>query len=114
MNDLSALQSVVAASNHEQLIIINNAGVCLEGNSRSVLQETLRVNCLFPAQLIGMFVNRSEAEAELVVVNVSSGDGELSYLHSDIERRISSLETYQVSIFLTFVILVYSLKVYLI
>lgn len=97
-NDLEAIRSVVSAKKYEQLVIINNAGVCLEGNSHSILQETLQVNCLFPARLIETFYNGMDAGKKLVVINVSSGDGELSYLHRDIERRISSLETYQVSI----------------
>lgn len=96
-NDFTALQSIVAASTYQRLIIINNAGVCLEGNTPSILQETLQVNCLFPASLSDAFISRIDAEKELIVVNVSSGDGEISYLHSDIARRITNLETFQVS-----------------
>lgn len=103
-NDSEAIRSVVATKKYGQLVIINNAGVCLEGNSRSILQETLQVNCLFPARLIETCRIGIDAEQKLVVVNVSSGDGELSYLHRDIERRISNLETYQVSITLLLVI----------
>lgn len=96
-NDFAALQSILAANTYQQLIIINNAGVCLEGNTPSILQETVQVNCLFPAFLSEAFIDGIGAEKELIVVNVSSGDGELSYLHSDIERRITKLETFQVS-----------------
>jgi short-subunit dehydrogenase involved in D-alanine esterification of teichoic acids len=96
-NDFAALQSIVAAKTYQRLIVINNAGVCLEGNTRSILQETLQVNCLFPAFLSEAFINRIDAEKELIVINVSSGDGELSYLHSDIQRKIAGLETFQVS-----------------
>ena len=96
-NDFAALQSIVAANTYQRLIIINNAGVCLEGNTPSILQETLQVNCLFPASLSDAFISRIDAEKELIVVNVSSGDGEISYLHSDIARRITNLETFQVS-----------------
>ena len=96
-NDFTALQSIVAASTYQRLIIINNAGVCFEGNTPSILQETLQVNCLFPASLSDAFISRIDAEKELIVVNVSSGDGEISYLHSDIARRITNLETFQVS-----------------
>jgi short-subunit dehydrogenase len=96
VNDFAALQSIVAANTYQRLIIINNAGVCLEGNTASILQETLQVNCLFPAALSDAFISRVDAGKELIVVNVSSGDGELSYLHSDIARRITKLKTYQV------------------
>lgn len=95
-NDFAALQSIFAANTYQRLIIINNAGVCVEGNTPSILQETLQVNCLFPASFSDAFISRIGAEMELVVVNVSSGDGELSYLHSDIERKITGLETFQV------------------
>jgi short-subunit dehydrogenase len=97
LNDFAALESIVAANTYQRLIILNNAGVCLEGNTRSILQETLQVNCLFPASLSEAFFDRMGAGKELIVVNVSSGDGELSYLHSDIERKITGLETFQVS-----------------
>lgn len=91
-----------------RVLLINNAGVCLEGNNLASLKESLNVNCLGPAILTEIFISKYSTMNEmnptienimknqLVVINVSSGEGELAFLHSDIQKKISSIETYKV------------------
>lgn len=86
-----------------KLVLINNAGVCLEGNTRNILQESLDVNCLSPIYLSELLIKEFSSPShlmngdQLTIINISSGDGELVYLHTDIERKISAIKTFQVS-----------------
>lgn len=115
---INTLYSATINDGIERLIIINNAGVCLEGNTLNVLEETLKVNCLSPAFIseyfISYFLSTFSGETcgeiyennlvdklvllkELVIVNISSGDGEVVYLHSDIQKQLNAITTYQVN-----------------
>lgn len=98
-------------------LLINNAGVCIEGGDRAVLADTLKTN-LFGARRIiqalspAMASKRSGAicfhhlakSGELTlwlpfensgcsVINISSGEGELVYLCSALQERLSRVET---------------------
>ena len=107
MNDIksnlqSTFREILADTSLRKLILINNAGVCLEGNSRNILQESLDVNCLSPAficeLLIQEFSNpiRVMNGDQLILINVSSGDGELAYLQTDLAKNISGIKTFMV------------------
>jgi short-subunit dehydrogenase len=88
---------LAAAKKIRRLILINNAGVCLEGNSQEFLEESLTVNCLSPAKLNDILTALTVREnIELTIVNVSSGEGELVFLASDIQKEIILLETHEV------------------
>mmetsp|Transcript_28598 Transcript_28598/g.37459 ORF Transcript_28598/g.37459 Transcript_28598/m.37459 type:complete len:327 (+) Transcript_28598:5-985(+) len=77
-------------------LLINNAGVCLEGNSQQVLHQSLATNFFGPMQLAKSLAERrpkhnamSQAQScSLTVINVSSGEGELCYLSSEAQRVI--------------------------
>jgi short-subunit dehydrogenase len=89
---------LAAAKNFRRLILINNAGVCLDGNSQEFLEESLTVNCVSPAKLNDILTTLTVREnIELTIVNVSSGEGELVFLASDIQKEIILLETHEVS-----------------
>jgi NAD(P)-dependent dehydrogenase (short-subunit alcohol dehydrogenase family) len=86
---------------NRRLLLINNAGVCLEGCTIEAMKESLKVNCLGPAFLCEMFLNyanndHKEFGNQISIINVSSGDGELVFLHSEIQRQINAIETYKV------------------
>ena len=100
---LSTFREIVTDTSLRKLILINNAGVCLEGNTRNILQESLDVNCLSPVSiselLIEEFSNpiRVMNGDQLILINISSGDGELTYLHTDLAKNISGIKTFMVS-----------------
>lgn len=85
-----------------RLLLVNNAGVCLEGCTIEALKESLEVNCIGPAFLSELFLNYANIDDkefcnQISIINVSSGDGELVFLHSEIQRQINAIETYKVS-----------------
>lgn len=91
--------------NLERLILINNAGVCLEGNTQDVLLESLTVNCLSPVSICELLISKFQARddagddgkgGQLTIINVSSGEGELLFLHSDIQDKVAAIGNYEV------------------
>jgi NAD(P)-dependent dehydrogenase (short-subunit alcohol dehydrogenase family) len=89
----------------KQVILFNNAGVCIEGTSHSALEDSLLVNCLGPARLTELTINsikhspleRSGDDRSLTIINVSSGEGELLFLNSRVQDELRSIKTYEVS-----------------
>lgn len=80
----------------DKISLINNAGVFLAGNSFDALQRSLSINARSPLLLSQYFINsckNSASSAELQIINISSGDGELSYLNSAISRVIESVSS---------------------
>ncbi len=63
-------------------ILINNAGVCLEGSTREALRKSLQVNFFAPISLIERSLSHPHPSTD--IINVSSGDGEQQFLNSDI------------------------------
>ena len=80
----------------DHMVVINNAGVCLEGASKETFMESLQVNCLSPMHINELFISELQNGKELTIVNISSGEGELVFLNSESQRRINELKTYQV------------------
>jgi hypothetical protein len=62
------------------------------------MKESLEINCLGPAFLCELFFNyaNNDLSNKISIINVSSGDGELVFLHSEIQRQINAIETYKV------------------
>lgn len=83
-------------------ILINNAGVCVEGNTLSALQTSLAVNCRGPALLAEALINNygqrqdRSCDGRLTIINVSSGEGELLFLHSDVQRDLQNIHSIEV------------------
>lgn len=80
-------------------ILINAAGVCIAGKSRGAMEQSLMVNAQAPLRLAENLLSLREGKASsdgaaaVTVVNVSSGDGELCYLHSSVQDQLSQLQT---------------------
>jgi NAD(P)-dependent dehydrogenase (short-subunit alcohol dehydrogenase family) len=90
-------ETLTAAKSFRTLILINSAGVCLEGNSQELLEESLTVNCVSPAKINDILTALAVREnIELIIVNVSSGEGELIFLETNIQNEITLLETHEV------------------
>ena len=73
------------------VVLFNNAAVCLEGIDHPSLQESIQTNAIFPAYLAQQVVENIGSEQNVTVVNVSSGDGELVFLNSEIRAQIESV-----------------------
>lgn len=77
-----------------RIVIINNAGVCIEGSSEGALQESLDVNALHPINFAFELLDTQEMrDYDVTVLNISSGDGELAWLHSDLAELIAGLDS---------------------
>lgn len=84
----------------KDVILINNAGVCLEGTGFDVMQESLQVNAVASINLMrfifdtmrqsitGRCKDDVEKKQLLSMVNISSGDGELAYVHTMIRHQL--------------------------
>lgn len=69
-------------------ILINNAGVCLEGSTREALRKSLQVNFFAPVSLIERSLSHPHPSTD--IINVSSGDGEQQFLNSEIISSLNS------------------------
>ena len=81
-------------------ILVNNGAVCLEGGSRDILDRSLAINYhgtrylterLMP--LLRARRQREDEENACCVVNVSSGDGELAMLCSELQQALTGTRT---------------------
>ena len=81
----------------DQIYLFNNAAVCVEGNSFQTMKESIHVNALAPIRLaismIGLLSPLCN-ESALNVVNVSSGEGERVFLHSEVANKLRSISTF--------------------
>lgn len=107
MNDIESsaetIKAIVRGSKPGgEVILINNAGVCRTENTAEALMDSLTVNCLSPVHLSELLVSEHstldmmELGNRLVVINVSSGDGELLFLHSEIASKIMAISNFEV------------------
>ena len=85
-------------SSDKPFALFNNAGVCIPGNTLSALQTSLLVNCWAPALLSNALFRCPSAGNRRTVINVSSGEGELVLLHSDIQTKLQQIDNYEVGI----------------
>ncbi len=77
----------------KQLVLINNAAICEKGRSFNVFYKALAVNTLLPmwmtAQLLAQVIALGSCSLEeVVVINISSGDGEKVFIDSDLIQDI--------------------------
>lgn len=87
-------------NNNERIILINNAGICLSGNDISTINKSLVINTIAPTELVLLLLNderlnqllKRDRNIEIVVINVSSGEGELLYLNNDIRSKLSTID----------------------
>lgn len=76
------------AEDHEVDVLINNAAVCIPGWEHEVVQQTLRTNLLGPQALARALLPGMLERGRGHVLHVSSGDGELTYLHSALQAEL--------------------------
>lgn len=76
------------------ITLINNAAVCIHGSSFSSMQQSLVTNTLYPILFARQVIEFASANPEkhVRVIHVSSGDGEIAYINSQIASRISSID----------------------
>eukprot|EP01041_Mallomonas_annulata_P008371 gene8371-17252_t len=75
-------------------IIFNNAGVCLKGSTYNNLFESLQINSLVPIKIITNVINEYYShDCNISIINISSGDGELSFVHTDLQHKLLSLQS---------------------
>ena len=84
-NSISHLQHICQDASN--LVIINNAAICLEGNNKEIFIKILFVNCIFPY----LFTTKMST-----VINICSGDGELVCIHSSIQDSIQNIKNQKV------------------
>lgn len=118
---VSALPSnfVEDLSGFSSLTIVNNAAICLEGTflffifvllimtptspigaSRETMSRSLLVNSVKPVEFASSLIEICQQHKSLkcTVINVSSGDGELVYLNSDLSARLLNVDNLKVNI----------------
>lgn len=95
-NASSSLITYLAENKRDNVVVINNCGICLEGTSQEIFMESLQVNCLSPMHINELFISELKNKEELTIVNISSGEGELVFINSEFQERINGLENYQV------------------
>lgn len=83
---------------------INNAGICVRdedeaaavdgsGGREGVYQRTLDVNAWGPVALMDACLPGMQKRGFGCVINISSGDGELAYLHSLVAKRLREMKS---------------------
>lgn len=84
----------------KRVILVNGIAVAPTGRSFASFHCALAVNCLLPlllsARLLAAaaeFASISTTLEEVVIVNISSGDGELAFLDSDVARWVQSTDS---------------------
>ncbi len=92
------------SARNDHVVLVNAAGICLQGSSKTALKRSLSVNLISPVLLsllaLSHWSRRGRSAAATTtgtcsIVNINSGDGELGNLRSDVAdavRTVSSLE----------------------
>ena len=96
--DVASLQSVQAFARFatEELdlgLLVNNAAVCDPGWNRSVVSHTLRTNVIGPLSLARAVAPIMIRRGHGHIVTISSGDGELLYLHPGLQAALRAATT---------------------
>ena len=74
-------------------LLFNNAAICPPGWNAHVVRQTLRTNVLGPLALSAAVLPGMLDRRRGHIVNVSSGDGELVYLHTALQRELHAATT---------------------
>lgn len=74
-------------------LVINNAGVCEEGNRVRTYARALRVNAAAPVAICTVALSRMRSRGFGRIINVSSGDGERVFLHSSVREQLEACGT---------------------
>ncbi|KAG8470439.1 hypothetical protein KFE25_008860 [Diacronema lutheri] len=74
-------------------VVLNNAAICERGNDARTYARAARVNAVTPIAICLGSLSRMRARGFGRIVNVSSGDGERVYLHSEVREQIVQCAT---------------------
>lgn len=75
---------------HQMHILINAAGVCLSGRGPNIMRSSFAANAIGP---IGLVKAAIRAQKELTVINVSSGEGEVVFIESNIVKELDKISS---------------------
>lgn len=83
-----------SCSSLDHLILINCAGILLDGNDHSAIRRQIIINSISPVKLCLAAIGLCQRmKSKLTIVNISSGDGESLFLHSSIWNEIRNLQS---------------------
>lgn len=74
-------------------LLVNNAALCERGTDARTFSRALRVNVAAPSSMCATLLPQMRARRFGRIVNVSSGDGELVFLHSSVRALLAECET---------------------
>lgn len=74
-------------------IIVNNAGCCLKEMNSESFRTSIFINVFAPLSLILNCLHLTPVSSNNLIINISSGDGELIFLNSIIKSEITSIKT---------------------
>lgn len=74
-------------------LLINNAAICEPGWEADVVQRTLRTNVLGPLAMARVALPGMLRRGRGHVLHVSSGDGELVYLHPELQGELRAAQS---------------------
>lgn len=77
--------------------LINAAGVCIQGSTLTSMRDSLCINSIGPLTFAQSFITTclqsQDYPTTAAVINISSGEGELCLLHSDISSAIQRIQS---------------------
>lgn len=89
---MDSLPAIGSCNKFDQITLVNNAGVYLQGKSKDIFLESIIVNAFLPLLLAEEFLSTSKfSNKNVAVINIGSGDGELGYLSSSLQGQLSSM-----------------------
>jgi NAD(P)-dependent dehydrogenase (short-subunit alcohol dehydrogenase family) len=85
--------------NGNSIYLVNNAGICLSGCNEYIMKTSLSINTIGPIQLaiylieIYLKTNIASNNCSVNIINISSGEGELVCINSEIASQLKSMTT---------------------
>ena len=87
--------------NNANLYVINNAGIFLSGITDKTVYDSIAVNVNLPVQFMLHMISYCQKKPlelkscqQINIINISSGDGEVAYLNTDLSNDISAISNY--------------------
>ena len=89
---------VLLNPNGKSSVFVNNAAVCLKGSSRETLQKSIKINTISPLSRTMNLVHLTNT-GNITIINVSSGDGDMVFLNTYLQRRFEGISNLPVRTF---------------
>lgn len=84
------ITNVASSFENKSLILINAAGLYLQGASSDKMTKSINTNCIKPLSIARQLVQNNKF-INFSVINISSGDGEICYLHNEIANSLKAI-----------------------